>query len=69
MNRMAGTADGYKRYSEAIKAGGMVWNEDTLDGYLEKSRAFIKGSRITFAGLRKESDRANVIACLKSFSE
>ena len=69
MGRIAGIADGYKKYSKAMKSSGIVWNQETLDGYLEKPQAYIKGTRMVFAGLRKEEDRANVIAYLKSYSK
>ena len=69
MGRAAGSADGYKKYSNAMKSSGIVWNEETLDGYLEKPKAYVKGTRMVFAGLRKEEDRANVIAYLKSYSK
>ena len=69
MGRAAGSADGYKKYSAAMKSSGIVWNEETLDGYLEKPKAYVKGTRMVFAGLRKEEDRANVIAYLKSYSK
>jgi len=69
MGRAAGSADGYKKYSKAMKSSGIVWNEETLDGYLEKPKAYIKGTRMAFAGLRKEEDRVNVIAYLKSYSK
>ena len=68
MGRTAGTVEGYKRYSKAMKASGIVWNEETLDGYLEKPKAYVKGTRMAFAGLRKEADRTNVIAYLKRYS-
>ena len=69
MGRAAGSADGYKKYSNAMKSSGIVWNEETLDGYLEKPKAYVKGTRMVFAGLRKEEDRADVIAYLKSYSK
>ena len=69
MGRTAGSVDGYKKYSKAMKSSGIVWNEETLDGYLEKPKAYVKGTRMVFAGLRKEEDRANVIAYLKSYSK
>ena len=69
MGRTAGSADGFKKYSDAMKSSGIVWNEETLDGYLEKPKAYVKGTRMAFAGLRKEEDRANVIAYLKSYSK
>ena len=69
MGRAAGSADGFKKYSDAMKSSGIVWNEETLDGYLEKPKAYVKGTRMAFAGLRKEEDRAKVIAYLKSYSK
>ena len=41
MGRAAGSADGYKKYSDAMKSSGIVWNEETLDGYLEKPKAYV----------------------------
>ena len=69
MGRLAGGADGYKKYSNAMKSSGIVWNEESLDGYLKKPEAYVRGTRMLFVGLRKESDRANVIAYLKSYSK
>ena len=69
IGRVAGRADGYKRYSNAMKSSGIVWNEESLDGYLKKPEAYVRGTRMLFVGLRKESDRANVIAYLKSYSK
>ena len=67
MIRSAGSADGYKKYSNAMKSSGIVWNEATLDGYLETPKAYAKGTRMLFAGLGKIEDRANDIAYLKSY--
>ena len=69
LGRTAGSVDGYKKYSKAMKSSGIVWNEETLDGYLEKPKAYVRGTRMLFAGLRKEEDRANVIAYLRSYSK
>ncbi|NBQ82718.1 MAG: cytochrome c family protein [Alphaproteobacteria bacterium] len=69
MGRQAGSVEGFKKYSKAIKESGIVWDEATLDGFLEKPKAYLKGTRMAFAGLKKEEDRANVIAYLKQFSQ
>ena len=68
IGRTAGTAEGYKKYSKAMKNSGIVWNDETLNGYLEKPKKYLKGTRMAFAGLKKEKDRANVIAYLKQYS-
>ena len=63
------SAEGYK-YSDAFlakKSEGLVWSEETLDAYLTKPKEFIPGNKMTFVGLRKEDDRENVIAYLKTF--
>lgn len=62
--RTAGTLEGF-RYSPAMSNSGIVWDEETLSAYLENPRQYIKGNRMAFAGLRKEEDRADVIAYLK----
>lgn len=67
-SREAGSLDDYN-YSEAMKNSGVVWNEETLDAYLQKPARFIKGNRMNFAGLRKESQRQDVIAYLKSLQD
>ena len=68
IGRTAGSAEGYKKYSKAMKNSGIVWNDETLDGYLEKPKKYLKGTRMAFAGLKKEADRANVITYLKQYS-
>ncbi len=63
------SVDGFK-YSKAFRAKkdeGLVWTEETLDAYLTKPKAYIKGTKMSFPGLKKEADRANVITYLLSF--
>ncbi len=61
--------DGFK-YSKAFlakKAEGLVWTVDVLDSYLTKPKKFIPGTKMSYAGLKKEGDRENIIAYLMSF--
>ena len=70
--RIAGTADGFRKYSKDMqKAGadGLVWNEETLTAFLAKPRSMIKRTRMAFAGLKKEDDLKAVIAYMKVMSE
>lgn len=63
------SVEGFK-YSKAFlakKEEGFVWTVEVLDTYLAKPRKLIKGSKMSFAGLRKEKDRADVIAYLQTF--
>ena len=69
VGRKAGTVESFKKYSKAIVAADIIWDETSLDGYLEKPKKYLKGTRMAFAGLRKKEDRDNVIAYLKSFSQ
>ena len=67
IGRKAGTAEKY-RYSKAmVKAGvgGLVWDEKSLGEYLKKPRAFVKGTKMVFPGLKKPTDLANLLAFLK----
>lgn len=70
VGRTAGTVEGFK-YSKAMAeagAGGLAWTDQSLDDYLASPKDFIKGNRMSFAGLRKEDERADIIAYLKTFS-
>ena len=69
VGRTAGAAEGFK-YSDAMmaKAGeGFVWTEENIDAYLADPKGYIPGNKMTFAGLKKEDDREDVIAYLKTF--
>lgn len=68
--RTAGTAEGYK-YSDAMIAKGeegLVWNEEVLTVYLAAPRDYVPGTKMAFAGLRKDQQIADVIAYLAQFS-
>ena len=60
----AGSVEGYK-YSKAMAGSDVVWDEANLDTYLTKPKDFMKGTKMSFAGLKKEEDRADVIEYLK----
>lgn len=60
------------RYSDGLVAAageGLVWDEETLAQFLARPRDVIARTTMSFGGLRKEEDIANVIAYLRSFSE
>src|SRR5437899_3076735 len=44
----AGTAEGFRRYSEALLRSGIVWNQQSLDGWLAKPEALVPGTSMTF---------------------
>jgi cytochrome c len=67
VGRPAGQAANYN-YSDANKNSGLTWDEATLTVYLANPREKVPGTKMTFAGLKKEADIANVIAYLKTFA-
>ncbi|MGR3616629.1 MAG: c-type cytochrome [Paracoccaceae bacterium] len=65
----AGQVEGFK-YSKVLNERaeeGLVWSEDELQAFLAKPRAYMKGTKMSFAGLKKEQDQLDVIAYLKTF--
>ncbi|XP_022656964.1 cytochrome c-like [Varroa jacobsoni] len=62
--RKTGQAPGFS-YTDANKAKGITWNEDTLFEYLLDPKKYIPGTKMVFAGLKKPQDRADLIAYLK----
>ncbi|NQW11475.1 MAG: cytochrome c family protein [Alphaproteobacteria bacterium] len=66
--RTAGTVEKYK-YSKAMKAKGeegLVWSEEILAEYIVKPQTYVKGTKMTFRGLKKPEDIQNLIAYLKA---
>ena len=62
--RQIATAEDYK-YSKAFKASDISWDEESMQQFLTKPREFIKGTKMSFAGLRREADLLDLIAFLK----
>ena len=67
IGRTAGAVSDYK-YSKAMVAYGKEWTFEEMNAYLIKPQAYIKGTKMAFAGLRKEKDRASVILYMNSKS-
>ena len=53
-------------YSSSLMGMGGVWNAEALNEFVTKPKDFIPGTNMAFAGLKKISDRANLIAYLES---
>ena len=56
-------------YSEAMKSHGGTWDYESLSGFLAGPSAYMKGTKMAFAGLKKPQDRADVIAYLRSLAD
>jgi cytochrome c len=57
------------KYSKAMAAYDKNWTFEEMNGYLKKPQSYIKGTKMAFAGLRKEKDRASVILYLNQNSD
>tara|TARA_B100000035_G_scaffold260591_1_gene231500 strand:- start:430 stop:972 length:543 start_codon:yes stop_codon:yes gene_type:complete len=68
VGRKVGAVSDYK-YSKALSAYGKEWTFEELNGYLIRPAKWIKGTKMAFAGLRKEKDRASVILYLNENSD
>jgi len=69
VGRAAGAVEGF-RYSKPLEtaaAEGLVWTEDALGAFLADPRGFLKGTKMAFAGLKSEEDRAAIAAYLATF--
>ena len=60
LNQKAGSVSGYK-YSKAMLAYGKIWSFEEMNGFLTKPKDWIKGTKMSFIGLRSAKDRAAVI--------
>lgn len=56
-------------YSDAFKKQNCVWDYEKINLYLHKPRKMVPGTKMSFAGLVKEQDRADVIAYLRTLSD
>ncbi len=68
LGRKVAAIDDYK-YSQALVDHGKEWTFEEMNGYLKKPQSWIKGTKMSFAGLRKEKDRASVILFLNKYSD
>ncbi|MCZ4280661.1 cytochrome c family protein [Kiloniella laminariae] len=64
INRPAASIEGFK-YSDPMQNSGLTWTEENLATFLKKPKALVPGTRMAFAGLKKDDDIQNLIAYLK----
>jgi len=65
IGRESGSVEGF-HYSAANKGAGITWNADVLDRYLTSPREVVPGTIMTYAGLKDDAKRADVIAYLET---
>ena len=68
VGRKVGKLDDYK-YSKDLAKYEKNWSFEELNGFLLKPKVWIKGTKMAYAGLRKEKDRASVILYLNKYSD
>ncbi len=69
LNEPKGTGHAGFNFSAAMKGKGGAWTYDDLNKFLASPKAFVPGTAMGFAGLPKDSERADVIAYLRSLSD
>ena len=68
VNTAIGASEGFA-YSSAMAGFGGAWDYASLNAFLAKPKAYMAGTKMNFAGLKKPQDRANVIAYLRSLAD
>jgi len=64
--RKSGTIEGYN-YTDANKNSGIIWDEKTFAEYITDPRVKIPGTKMVFAGIKSENEKAALWAYLKQF--
>ena len=68
VGRTVGGVDDYK-YSKTLASYDKEWTFEELNGFLQKPASYLKGTKMSYAGLRKEKDRASIIKYLNQNSD
>ena len=68
IGRNAGSVSDYK-YSKAMAAHGKQWTFEEMNGFLTKPKEWIKGTKMSFAGLKNANQRAAVILYMNENSD
>jgi cytochrome c len=68
-NRKAGSLATFSRYSPALKSANIVWNDKTLDDWIEDPAHLVPGNQMTFIGIKDPRQRADLLAFLKQATQ
>jgi len=68
-NRKAAGLESFSRYSPALKSANIVWNDKTLDEWINDPQHVVPGNQMTFAGIKDARQRANLLAFLKEATQ
>jgi cytochrome c len=64
-DKPAGRNAGFVRYSKGLKSADFAWNAQTLFAWVANPEVMVPGTYMTFRGLEKDQDRADIVAFLK----
>ncbi len=68
-NRKAGSLASFSRYSDALKSANIVWNDKTLDEWINDPQHVVPGNQMTFAGVKDARQRADLLAFLREATQ
>jgi len=68
LNAAKGAHDGFS-YSSALLEKGGNWNYESLNAFLKKPKDYIEGTKMSFAGIKKDGQRADLIAYLRTLGK
>ncbi len=69
VGRKAGSVEGFRRYSDALKGARLTWDEATLDKWLASPQRLVPGNTMAFGGIRERQAREDLIAYLRAVGE
>jgi cytochrome c len=67
--RKAGGLASFSRYSPALKSAGVVWNDSTLEAWIENPQHLVPGNTMPFAGVKDKQRRDDLLAFLKQATQ
>jgi cytochrome c len=67
--RKAGTLPSFDRYSPALKSANLIWNDKTLDEWIEDPQHLVSDNQMTFAGVKDGRQRGDLLAFLKQATQ
>lgn len=68
-NRKAGSLASFPRYSDALKSSNIVWNDKTLDEWIEDPQHLVPGNDMPFQGIKNAPQRADLLAFLRQATQ
>ena len=67
--RTAGTKEDFDKFSDAMKASGVVWDAEKINAYITEPAKFMPGNKMAFIGIKNPKVRENIIAYLQEATQ